>query len=299
MDGQTDKAAVERNAAYGREAAGLDDLARREAQAEENQRAGGVGLAPVSTGRTQAIHASVILDFAYRMIGQDADQLDDRALADARAALSQALQEVWDRWWWRELMVCATVQFADAVNTGSDYVAGDSVYSPDEDKYFTALTAIAAPSAPPQAGWEEYVANATPPTAWNSATAYAAEDQVRYGNLGYQALQAVPAGTLPTNTTYFAPLQNWVPVLPFTGPSLMATGPYGPVRGVSQDDPRSSANPGFYELDVTGDGTRVPGLDVTHPYVWTRRVTPILTGDAFDAEAAYEATAVEDLVYDD
>lgn len=39
--------------------------------------------------------------------------------------------------------------------------------------------------------------------AWDSSVAYAAMDVVTYNNSTYIAKQAVPAGTLPTNTTYW------------------------------------------------------------------------------------------------
>ncbi len=54
----------------------------------------------------QTVKASTILDDAYRLIGWDAGQIDSRDKADARCALSKAIQEVWDRWWWNELMIC-------------------------------------------------------------------------------------------------------------------------------------------------------------------------------------------------
>jgi len=103
------------------------------------------------------------------------------------------------------------------------------------------------------------------------------------------------------NTSYFLPMQNWTPVLPAPAAasrSGTAIGPFGPVRGVSIYDPRSKANPNFYELSVTGDATRILALTVLHPWVWSRRVTPILTGDDFDATAIYAATPPEELVYD-
>lgn len=60
----------------------------------------------------QSIPASVILEDAYRMIGWDPTELDPREIAMARQAFSLALQEVWERWWWEELMVSRQIYFA-------------------------------------------------------------------------------------------------------------------------------------------------------------------------------------------
>jgi hypothetical protein len=74
-------------------------------------------------------------------------------------------------------------------------------------------------------------------------------------------------------------------------------GPFGPVRSVSAFDPRISSNPMCYEVDVTAEGTRVIDLDIGRPWVWSRLVTPVLTGDEFDAAVTYEATDEQDIVY--
>ena len=35
-----------------------------------------------------------------------------------------------------------------------------------------------------------------------------------------------------------------------------------------------------------------------NPWIWARRVTPVLTGDDFSATATYAATAAKDLIFD-
>ena len=70
------------------------------------------------------------------------------------------------------------------------------------------------------------------------------------------------------------------------------------MRTVSRLDPRSTRNPGLFAQQETADGTVIFGLTVTHPWIWLRRVTPVITGDAFDAALPYTAAAPADLVFD-
>lgn len=307
VDGQNDKAQIERKAAYDRERVGLDDLIRAEAHEEEKRRCHNrPGMAHPGAGHGGYVKASVILDDAYRLINWDAAQIDARDKADGRFALSQAVQEVWESWWWSQLMICSRVQFGPNVNRDSPTVPQWTIYSPSLDKYYTSLTEVSVYSGPDEEGgqnfpyYEVYVPNRGELTAWSSVTAYAALVQFSYAGVNYQTTQDAPAGTLPTDTTYFLPLTDWVPTLPSMEEGLnpFGYGPYGPIRGVSRFDPRTAANPDFFQLDVIADATRVIGVDVTHPWAWSRRVTPILTGDDFDTATIYEATHHTQLVFD-
>jgi len=302
LDGQTDKANVERSIAYGRDRVGLDDLVRQEANEERlGDRCGNRGRgAAVNTGRTRPVAASVILDDAYRLIGWDAHELDDREKQDARMALSQALQEVWEAWWWQELMVCEQTQFASIYDSTNATPVGQSYYVATEDIYIAALVTHDGDSAWPTLSYnyEEYDPLAEVLDAYSEDTAYVVGDHFTYGGIGYQCWADAPVGTSPLSTAYFYPMQNWNPILPYTAFGGASVGPFGPIRSVSKFDPRTSANPQPFELDVTEDGTRVMKMTVTHPWVWSRRVTPIITGDEYSATATYAATDPEDLVYD-
>lgn len=378
LDGQTDKAAIERSVAYGRERIGLDDLIREEATAEEinRDRCRSNGFAHGSTaGAGRRIKAAVILDDAYRLIGWDADQIDDRDKADARACFSQAVQEVWESWWWREVMQCATVQFATTLDLNADYTAGQTAYDAAEDRYVTALRAATGSATD---SFEIYVPNRAALAAFDPLASYAAGEQFAYAGADYQAwtdyapgdgallvrnagtpevngqytrdsltgnygqdggdnaltfiagegwylytafavalyfcteenfpagpwrvdLGDEPAPTVtggpPTDTNFFVPLQNWTPTLPWTSIGGIPQEPFGPVRSVSKYDPRIHNNPQNFLIEAGPAGTRVKALTVTHPWVWARRVTPIITGDDWDAATEYAATAGTDLVF--
>lgn len=292
IDGQNDKANEVRSIAYGRERVGLDDLIRQEAN-EEQRGADRRGGARVNTGRTLSVDASVILNDAWRLNDKDPTEadFDTRDKNDGYNALSQAVQEVWEAWWWQELMVCeqqslplaTTNLLEDATWTtqsggGSYYqvtglTVGRTYRLTVEDAilisesafntagFLTPLFAVATLT-----GTSEY---------WLTAT---------QGSYYLWTDSSAPASGALGET--------------LTVPAITLTTPYGPVRKVSKFDPRISANAQEYELDVTGEGTRVIGLDVPLPWVWSRRVTPSIDATDFDAAAAYEATDPEKLVYD-
>lgn len=379
LDGQTDKAAVEKRRAKEEEHVGLSDLIRGEATAEERQRTASRrgGPAGVRSTREGYVNASVILDDAYRLIGWEAAQLDTRDKQDARMALSQAVQEVWEAWWWQELMQCDRLQFADTLDATATYQAGNTIYDPAADEYRTALRETTGSETDSFELYEACEACHGARERFASTSDYTAGDQFTYGNTNYQAhtdyevgdgslvvsgagtsavngtyeresalnyihtsgeytltliegegwyvynLGAVvqyfceednfpfgpwvthlgdePAPTVtggpPTDTNFFAPLQNWQPQLPWTSTGAIPQEPFGPIRGVSNFDPRCAPNSEFYELQVIQNYTRVVGLTNTHPWVWARRVTPVLTGDDYDEETEYTATPTGEVVF--
>lgn len=302
FDGQTDKASLERNIAYGREQSGLRDLISQEESEERQSRDGYRGRpARVNTGRTRPVAASVILDDAYGLIGWDAENLDTREEQDARRALSRALQEVWEAWWWQELMTCAMTQFAGHWLADEDYPTPACYYAPTAKYYLAMSDTLGAPAdstGEVNPSWLEY--DPQPWPVWAPGTYDLGAKAQHAGKYWYSSTAAnsdVPATGSNWINLFDTTGENWEPLLPDANSSNLAL-IYGPIRSVSQHDPRSAANPEFLELDVTCAGTRVLGLTVTHPWVWARRVTPVLTGDEFSTTTTYEATDPEDLVYD-
>lgn len=314
LDGQTDKASVASAQAYGRERTGLDDLIRAEANEEEGHCGHGERRGPtrIGSGRTLNVKASVVLDDVYRLIGWDAAQLDSRDKSDARASLSLAVQEVWDAWWWQTLMVCERLACGPIFNETSLYSNVTSIYgeatavlSEPENAYYIVLINLGNYPPRPEddpTGWRLYDPNNDPVEAdvWDVATTYAENDAVSYLGIPYHSKVSGNLANVPSGGGQWTPIPAWSPSFPYTSveDATATYGPYGPIRGVSKHDPRTTANPEFYQLAVTETTTRIIGLDIGRPWVWSRRVTPILTGDPYDSALTYTAVATSELVYD-
>lgn len=243
----------------------------------------------------QTVKASVILEDAYRGIGWDADQLETRQKQMAREALSMALQEVWESWWWQELMQCAEVAGATVYTIRTEALQGTVWYWPETQKYYQAVRYISLPVAlmfgagvaptingAVNDGWWAEAKASYDAEDWAPATDYALGDQARclVDGLTYSCSTAHTSGTAWDGT-------NWGELVPFT-PEVVVT---GEVRAVGKADPRNSNNAWLTDVERTLTGWRLPGWELGAPWVWYRRPTPILTGDDYSATATYEASA--------
>jgi hypothetical protein len=87
------------------------------------------------------VNASVMIEDAERMIGWDISQLELQQQQMGRQAFSLALQELWESWWWADLM--ASGQFVAAVlyAAGTAFNAGDTCYFPGTQKFYQAMQA--------------------------------------------------------------------------------------------------------------------------------------------------------------
>ena len=168
----------------------------------------------------QAIDASVILEDAYRLIGWDAAQLETRQQQIARQAFSMALQEVWDAWWWQELMQSAQVVPAKMYYPGWTYYSLDVAYFPATQKFYQAIQTTAGHD-PATLGTDggytvngQYWAEAQPTYAagdYDPTKLYNNGDQVRNpaDGLYYQQFQPNPyyqvrgAGNIYANGDYY------------------------------------------------------------------------------------------------
>lgn len=301
MDGQSDKASVQRSMAYGRDNVGLNDLVAQEAEEERYRSSCHRGRpARVNTGRTRPVKASVILDDVYGLMAWDAEQLDAREKQDARRALSLALQEVWEKWWWQEIMVTQQLTLETPYLSSHQYLAGEMAQSEAQDWFYQAIaTTLTAPPDDETNGntvWARYIETAA--DRWDSDGAYVTGDRVSWSGTDWQRVTDSLPTEEPGTGSAWLEVEAWTPILPFTDYAGVEHGPNGPIRGVSEFDPRTAFDPGYFELDVTADGTRVLGLTTSRPWVQSRRVTPVLTGDDYSATEDYDATADADLVYD-
>lgn len=70
------------------------------------------------------------------------------------------------------------------------------------------------------------------------------------------------------------------------------------VRSVSKQNPQVSHNPEAYHIEPVDGGVCVRDWKCGTAWVWSRRVTPILTGDDYESTTTYEATPETDIVFD-
>jgi hypothetical protein len=87
----------------------------------------------------QTVTASTILEDAERLLGWDLTQLETRQNQMARTAFSLALQEVWEAWWWEELMLCQPIPAATIYSDATPFTALQFCYFPASQKYYQAL----------------------------------------------------------------------------------------------------------------------------------------------------------------
>ena len=347
----------------------------------------------------QTVAASVILEDAHRLMGEDVTQLDEpRREQEARTGLSLALQEVWEAWWWQELMTLSQQNLRDTYDSAKTYAAGDEVWWPGTNKYYQCIQASTGKKPEDTEYWIEarlsYTANnfaaayydygelardpasgviyariangikitgatnvllagiaetvftkfpagsyntsVIPPDggvvaavgdSWQNGdpATYAFAFAIRYnataklwvltsasavhnvygtsptlvGTYSAEYNYALgasnnPAGTLSWVDAEAPPSTNWQAVSPFI-PSLKTN---RKVRMVSRLKPTQTNNPGEYNFIATADGIELTEIPATTPWIWARRVTPVLTGDDFSATATYTATDARELVFD-
>jgi len=339
------------------------------------------------------VDASVILEDAERMIAWDITQLELQQEQMARQAFSLALQELWEGWWWADLMESAQFLAAVLYAAGTAFNAGDTCYFPATQKFYQAMQATTgnAPALytnPPgsyltnYAYWAEarqeygggdYLvgtndtglllgASVRNPTDGNYYSLYCFEPIITVAGAGvtganqlynqegtYQGQPAYVSTdgnyTLTWSGSTGSPANAWMIFNNGTGTPLyaslsatatpdLATGwfsvdgsgnpnpgnnpvptvvnpqiydtpdnpacwgklvPFvptialaGDVRAVGRENPANSPN-GLHNFDLAPEGIRLPGWDRGVPWVWYRRPTPIITGDAFDPTVNYSA----------
>lgn len=242
------------------------------------------------------IAASTLMASICDRSGWDYAELDADEFAAVRRALSQALAEIYETTWWRDLMRTERRTFVDPWDAAETYAAADTVYHHGSEAYYVALRASTneEPAAADGAGgwdvnlayWAEAVVSPDGED-YDSATAYVAGDIVRNPDDGlvYQCHTA-STGNAPTNTSYWGGLAAFRPLVPW---DQVGQNRIGRVKLVSQSDPRVALGPGPCVWQPVEDGVQLPNLDVPRPWVQFRLPAPRLTGDSWDSGEAYTA----------
>jgi hypothetical protein len=208
----------------------------------------------------QTVKASVLLDDAYRLMRWDPAALEESEKADGRAALSLALQEVWDAWWWSRLMKCEQMAFARVwPQTGVPaFAPGDLCYFPPTRKYYQALI-------------DFYPNSSTSPAflisgAWVLNTQAWAECQTVYTGADYDAMATYVQGDTvrdPFSDTYYKYLGMGIQVV---GAGSPGTDNFYGQRAVLNGKPYYSAytGTGLLYWDAGTGWNLLPGAGVRY-----------------------------------
>lgn len=249
------------------------------------------------------IPASTLISAVCDRMGWNEEDigLDAAEFASVRRALSQALAEIEESTWWRDLMRVERRTYRDTYDSTLAYSVGEEVYHAGSDAYYLAIRASTAqaPASPDgDGGWTtnlEYWADATlEPSAddYDAATSYIVGDWVRDPADGaiYQCHTA-STGNAPSDTAYWGPVTEFVPAVPW---NQVGQNRIGRVRSVNVSDPRVTVAPGPIAWQPRDDGVLTFTLAVTRPWVEFRMPTPRLTGTAWSATQSFDAVPAEE-----
>jgi hypothetical protein len=235
------------------------------------------------------------------LIGWDSDNLSSGEFHQLKRAVSQALEQVWRDFAWPGLCVIERRQYAATYASGN-YTAGDQVYFPATDAYYEATQNSSGEDPEILSGdtyslnleyWSE-LARSYSADDWDDGTAYDAGDTVAYGPTGlvYVAIAPVSAGTVPTNTSYWYPLTEFVPHVDLVESGYTSI---GDVLGAYATDPRKfpGAAPVSFRLVPEGVGF----LDGATPRPWLHYLKRPhrFTGDDWDAAVSYTAAEEDEI----
>jgi hypothetical protein len=244
---------------------------------------------------------STLLASVCDRMGWNEDLLDADEFSSARRALSQALAEIQEDTWWRDLVRAEQRRFRDLYDPSITYSPLDEVYHPGSDAYYQALRESTGedPAAQDEHGeWEVNLAfwaraELDPEVEdFDFIADYEPGDRVLGPDDGriYQCHTA-SAGNFPTNTDYWGPLQPFVPYVPW---QQVGQTRIGAVRAVTVLDPRTHIAPMPIRWEPNHQGVQVFGLDPSRPWVEFRLPTPRLTGKAWNPTATYQAVPLEE-----
>jgi hypothetical protein len=238
----------------------------------------------------RTIPFSVLAGKIANQLGWKPAELNEKQFVALRDAVSQALAEIWETTWWRDLKRVQRRQFRPDYDAVVEYGAGDEVYYPVADAYFVAIRATTGNAPTTTAGavnaayWAEAkTANAA--TAYSATTTYAVGNQVAYAGTVYQCHTA-STGNLPTSTSFWGPVPDFLPNVEW---SQSGEEPIGRVRRIWTDDPRTNRNALRLEFESTEEGIQLFDLAVTRPWVEYRPRHHVLSGETWDPSLSYAA----------
>lgn len=240
-----------------------------------------------------------ILERVCDHMGWDPDNLDARQFASVRRAVTASLADIWNRYWWADLVRCEERTFRPPYSSLTTYAAGTFVWLAGPRAYYQALqtTTGNVPATLTDGVWvlnAQYWAVATPApaaAAYSATASYAVGDLVTWDqdNRVYQCIQA-GTGTLPSSA-YWGRVEPFDAYVDLLEPGFVTL---GRVRALYDCNPRINAGASRVEWANSHRGVEVY---TTLPTVWVEGLMRPhrFTGDAWSSAAAYTATTGEDL----
>lgn len=236
----------------------------------------------------RAIPFSVLAGKIANRLGWKPKELNAKQFAAIRDAVSQALAEVWETTWWRDLKRIERRQYESDYDSGVEYAVGSVVYDASSDSYFVAIrtstgnTPTSLDGSVNAAYWAEAkTANAA--AEYSATTTYAVGDQVSYQGAVYQCHTA-STGNTPTGAGYWGAVADFLPRVAWVQPGKEAI---GRVRRLWSHDPRTNRNAARLEFESTDEGIQCFDVSVTRPWVEYRPRHHVLSGEAWDSTVAY------------
>jgi len=214
-----------------------------------------------------------------------------------RTFISMSLRSAWECFDWPEQTVYQQEFFAANYDGTQLYSGGMVVYYPTEEKYYQYVGSINSGNPPTLNGpggtlnaqfWAEAQSSYGNSSGnWDSLTTYTIGQIVLYPTTQeyYQLFATAPAGTVPTDGTYWGELNKFLRNISQTNNPDGTTRavPIGETFSVWPGDPRVSWRQQEVTYTFTDDGVLV-GNDL--PYVWVEfRKTPPLLANAAEASA--------------
>ena len=214
-----------------------------------------------------------------------------------RTFISMSLRSAWECFDWPEQTVYQQEFFAPDYSATQVYSSGMVVYYPTEQKYYQYVGSINSGNPPTLNGPNgslnsQFWALAQPSYAnntggWDATTTYSVGNIVLYPATQeyYQLYATAPAGTLPTNASYWGRLNKFLRNISQTtnADGTARAVEIGEAFSVWPGDPRVTWRQHEVAYTFTDSGILI---EVELPYVWVEfRKTPPLLANAAEASA--------------
>lgn len=251
----------------------------------------------------KAIAYREILAMVCDGLGWDPENLDAFEFAQAKRAISAAIEQVYQYAFWPDLTRTEQRTFHPNYDDTEAVAAGEVRYYPPTDSYYVALRATTGnePATLTGTTWETNLGywalslRSITADEYDSTVAYAQGDVVYDPTTYafYQAHTATSAGDDPSDTDFWGAVEPLDPVIPWTRTGL---NPMGRIEGVYASDPRIHRGAERLPWDETNLGVQVRQDDENNPWVRYQLRPPRFTGKTWDADTAYTEVSDEDSV---